>query len=175
MSRTLLDRTDGLLPVEGILRRFLTFYIATARETNELRVDIVEQLCQVWAQTILTILESRREEAYHIELDSALAICHEGKLSLSIVGVGSQLGGIFGPLLAYLATNGSLGIHLVALLIDELCLEVALIATLCPEREFVGSALYGIDSPKALIDERGCSLRSGGDSQLESLALCGVE
>ena len=175
MSRTFLDRTDGLLPVEGILWRFLSLYIATARETNELRVDIVEQLRQVRAQAILTILESRREEAHHVELDGTLAIGNQRKLCLWIVGIGSELGSILGPLLAQFTVNGSLGIHLVALAVGETSLQVALVATLCPEREFVGSALYGIDTPEALVDERGCSLRRGSDGELECLALCLVE
>ena len=51
----------------------------------------------------------------------------------------------------------------------------ALVATLCPERELVGSALYGIDAPEAFVDERGCGSRFGSNGKLESLALCLVE
>ena len=47
MARTFLDRTDSLLPVESILWRFLSLYVATAREADELRMDVIEKLSQV--------------------------------------------------------------------------------------------------------------------------------
>ena len=175
MARTFLDRTDSLLPVESILRRFLSLYVATAREADELRMDVIEKLSQVRAQAILAILESRREEAYYIENDGTLSVGYEFKLSLGIVSVGSQLSRIFGPLLANLGIEGGFCVNLVALGVGEASLQSALVATLSPEREFIGSALHGVDSPETLIDERGCSCRLGSDGKLECLALCIVE
>ena len=175
MSRTLLDRTDGLLPVECILRRLLSLYVATARETDELRMDVIEKLSQIRAQAIFAVLESRREEAYHVENDGTLAVGYEFKLCLGIVGIGCKFCCIFGPFLAYLGIEGCFSIHLVALGVGEASLQSALVATLCPERELVGSALYGIDAPEALVDERGCGSRFGSNGKLESLALCLVE
>ena len=175
MARTFLDRTDSLLPMESILRRFLSLYVATAREADELRMDVIEKLSQVRAQAILAILESRREEAYHIENDGTLSVGYEFKLSLGIVSVGSQLSRIFGPLLANLGIEGGFCVNLIALGVGEASLQSALVATLSPEREFIGSALHGVDSPETLIDERGCSCRLGSDGKLECLALCIVE
>ena len=175
MTRTLLDRTDGLLPVECILRRLLSLYVATARETDELRMDVIEKLSQIRAQAIFTILESRREEAYHVENDGTLAVGYEFKLRLGIVGIGCEFCCIFGPLLAYLGIEGCFSIHLVALCVGEASLQSALVATFSPERELIGSALYGVDAPEALVDERGCGSRLCRDGKLESLALCIVE
>ena len=175
MSRTLLDRTDGLLPVECILRRFLSLYVATAREADELRMDVIEKLSQIRAQAVLAILESRREEAYHIENDGTLAVGYEFKLCFRIVGIGCEFSCIFCPLLAYLGIECSFSIHLVALCVGETSLQSALVATLCPERELVGSALYGIDAPETFVDERGCGCWLCSNGKLESLALCLVE
>ena len=47
MARTFLDRTDGLLPVESIFRRFLSLYVAAAWEADELRMDVIEKLSQI--------------------------------------------------------------------------------------------------------------------------------
>ena len=175
MTWTFLDRTDGLLPVECILWRFLSLYVATARETYELRMDIIEKLSQVRTQAVFAILESRREEAYHIENDGTLAISNEFELSLCIISVGSQLSCIFGPLLAHLGIESGFCIHFVALCVGEASLQSALVATFRPEREFVGSALNGVDAPEALVDDRSCGSRFGSDGQLERLALCLVE
>ena len=175
VTRTFLDRTDGLLPVESILRRFLSLYVATAREADELRMDIIEKLSQVRTQAILAILESRREEAYHIQNDGTLSVGYEFKLCFRIVGIGCKFSCIFGPLLAYLGIECGFCIHLVALCVGEASLQSALVATFRPEREFVGSALNGVDAPEALIDERGCGSRLCRDGKLESLALCIVE
>ena len=175
MTWTFLDRTDGFLPVKSILWRFLSFNVATAREADELRMNVIEKLSQIRAQAVLAILESRREEAYYIENDGTLSVGYEFELSLGIVSVGSQLSRIFGPLLANLGIECGFCIHLIALGVGEASLQSALVATLSPEREFVGSALHGVDSPEAFVDERGCSSRFGCDSQLECLALCIVE
>ena len=175
MSRTFLDRTDGLLPVESILRRFLSLYVATAREADELRMDIIEKLSQVRTQAVLAIFESRREKAYYIQNDGSLAISNEFKLSLCIVSVGGQLCCIFSPFLAYLGIESGFCIHLVALCVDETSLQSALVVTFCPEREFVGSALNGIDAPETLVDDRSCGSRFGSDGQLECLTLSFVE
>ena len=175
MSRTFLDRTDGLLPVESILRRFLSLYVATAREADELRMDIIEKLRQVRTQAILAILESRREEAYYIQNDGSLAISNKFKLSLCIVSVGGQLSRIFSPLLAHFGIESGFCIHLIALGVGEASLQSALVATFRPEREFVGSALNSIDAPETLVDDRSCSSRFGSDGQLECLTLSFVE
>ena len=175
MTWTFLDRTDGLLPVESILWRLLSFNVATAWETDELRMDIIEELSQIRAQAILAILESRREEAYHIENDGTLSVGYEFELSLGIVSVGCQLCRIFGPLLANLGVECGFCIHLIALGVGEASLQSALVATFSPEREFIGSALHGVDSPEAFVDERGCCCWFGSDSKLECLALCIVE
>ena len=175
MTRTFLDRTDGLLPVESILWRFLSFNVATAREADELRMDVIEKLSQVRAQAIFAILESRREEAYYIENDGTLSISYEFELSLGVVSVGSQLSRIFGPLLAHLGIESGFCIHLIALGVGEASLQSAFIATLCPERKLIGSALHGVDAPEALVDDRSCGSRFGSDGQLECLALCLVE
>ena len=115
MARTFLDRTDSLLPVESILWRFLSFNVATAREADELRVDVIEKLSQVRAQAILAILESRREEAYYIENDGTLSVGYEFKLCLCIVGIGCEFSCIFSPLLANLGIECGFCIHLIAL------------------------------------------------------------
>ena len=175
MSRTLLDRTDGLLPVECILWRLLSLYVATAWEADELRMDVIEQLSQIRAQAVLAILESRREEANHVENDGTLAVGYEFKLCFRIVGIGCKFSCIFGPLLAYLGIEGCFSIHLVALGVGEASLQSALVATLCPERELVGSALNGVDAPETFVDERGSGSRFGSNGKLESLALCLVE
>ena len=138
-------------------------------------MDVIEKLSQIRAQAILAILESRREEAYYIENNGTLSVGYEFKLSLGVVSVGCQLSRIFGPLLANLGIEGCFSIHLVALCVGEASLQSALVATLCPERELVGSALYGVDAPEALVDERGCGCWLGSDGKLESLALCLVE
>ena len=57
MARTFLDRTDSLLPVESILRRFLSLYVATAREADELRMDVIEKLSQIRAQAFSRFLK----------------------------------------------------------------------------------------------------------------------
>ena len=119
MSRTLLDRTDGLLPVECILWRLLSLYVATAWEADELRMDVIEQLSQIRAQAVLAIIESRREEANHVENDGTLAVGYEFKLCFRIVGIGCKFSCIFGPLLAYLGIEGCFSIHLVALCVGE--------------------------------------------------------
>ena len=175
VARTLLDRTDGLLPVECILRRLLSLYVATAREADELRMDVIEKLSQIRAQAVLAILESRREEAYHVENDGTLSVGYEFKLCFRIVGIGCKFSCIFGPLLANLGIEGCFSIHLVALCVGESSLQSALVATLCPERELVGSALNGVDAPETFVDERGCGSWFGSNGKLESLALCLVE
>ena len=175
MTRTLLDRTDGLLPVECILRRLLSLYVATAWEADELRMDVIEQLSQIRAQAVLAILESRREEAYHVQNDGTLSVGYEFKLCFRIVGIGCEFSCIFGPLLAYLGIEGCFSIHLVALCVGEASLQSALVATFCPERELVGSALNGVDAPETFVDERGCGSWFGRNGKLESLALCLVE
>ena len=85
-----------------IMSSYNRINVATAREADELRMDVIEKLSQVRAQAILSILESRREEAYYIQNDGTLSVGYEFKLSLGIVSVGSQLSRIFGPLLANL-------------------------------------------------------------------------
>ena len=175
MSRTLLDRTDGLFPVECILRRLLSLYVAAAREADELRMDVIEKLSQIRAQAILAILESRREEAYYIENNGTLSVGYEFKLSLGVVSVGCEFSSKFCPLLAYLGIEGCFSIHLVALCVGESSLQSALVAAFRPERELIGSALYGIDAPEAFVDERGCGSRLCRNGKLESLALCLVE
>ena len=138
-------------------------------------MDVIEKLSQIRAQAIFAVLESRREEAYHIENDGTLAVGYEFKLCLGIVGIGCKFSCIFGPLLAYLGIEGCFSIHLVALCIGEASLQSALVAAFRPERELIGSALYGIDAPEAFVDERGCGSRLGSDGKLKSLALCLVE
>ena len=138
-------------------------------------MDVIEKLSQIRAQAVLAILESRREEAYHVENDGTLAVGYEFKLCFRIVGIGCKFSCIFGPLLAHLGIEGCFCIHLVALCVGEASLQSALVATLCPERELVGSALYGIDAPETLVDERGCGCWLCRNGKLESLALCLVE
>ena len=161
--------------MECILRRLLSLYVATAWEADELRMDVIEKLSQIRAQAIFTILESRREEANHIQNDGTLAVGYEFKLCLRIVGIGCEFSCIFSPLLANLGIEGCFCIHLVALCVGEASLQSALVATLCPERELVGSALYGVDAPEAFVDERGCGSWFGSNGKLESLALCLVD
>ena len=175
MTGTFLNGADGLLPVVGVLGRLLSLYKATAGETQELGMDIIEQLCQVGAQAVLAILEGGREEAHHVELNGTLAVCNECKLSLGIIGVGGELCGILGPFLSDLTADGSLCIYICALGVGETSLQTAFVVTLCPERELVGSALHAVDTPETLIDERCRGIGSGGNGNLECLSLSFVE
>ena len=138
-------------------------------------MDVIEKLSQIRAQAVFAILESRREEAYHIQNDGTLSVGYEFKLCLCIVGIGCEFCCIFSPLLANLGIKCSFCIHLVALGVGESSLQSAFVATLCPERELIGSALNGVDAPETLVDERGCGSRLCRNGKLESLALCIVE
>ena len=61
MSRTFFDGTDGLLPMESVLRRLLSLHVATTGEAHELGTYVIEKLCKVGAQTVLAIHECRRK------------------------------------------------------------------------------------------------------------------
>ena len=175
VSGTFFDGTDGLLPMESILWRLLSFHVATAGEAYELGTDVIEKLCKVGAQTVLAIHECRREEADNVQCDGALAVEDQLELSFRVVGVGCKRGSELAPLLSHLSVHGCLGIHALAVGADEASLNAALVASFSPKRQLVSSALHGIDAPETLVDERGSGVLTRSDVYLKSLALSVVE
>ena len=175
MSRAFFDGTDGLLPMESVLRRLLSFHVATAGEAHELGTDVIEKLCKVGTQTVLAIHECRREEADDVQCNGALAVEDQLELSFRVVGVGCKRGSELAPLLSHLSVHGCLGIHALAVGADEASLNAALVASFSPKRQLVSSALHGIDAPETLVDERCSGVLTRSDVYLKSLSLSVVE
>ena len=175
VAGTLLDGADGTFPAEGIVGRYLSLDEAAAGEAHELRMHLVEHLCQVGAQTVLAILEGRREERHDIEVEGTLAIEDKGKLSLRVAGRGGQRSSVLAPLLGAdvggQTTDHCLGIDGGAVLATESGLERALVGALSPEAQTVGAPLNGIDAPETFVDEADRSLRRGSNGQLQGVAL----
>ena len=62
MTGTLLYRTDGLLPLKGIVVGCLSLDIAATGETEECRLGIVKKLGKVRTETVSTTFPRVREE-----------------------------------------------------------------------------------------------------------------
>ena len=97
MTFTLLNRSDGTFPAEGVVRTLLPLYKAAARETHELRVHLPQHIGQIRTHTVLTVLERRRKEAHHIYLYLSYPIEYQGKLRLWVIVVGGKGRLIFLP------------------------------------------------------------------------------
>ena len=99
VSRTLFNGTNGTLPTERIVRRHLSLDKASTRDTHELRMHLVEHLCQVWTQSILAVLKGRREQRHDIQVYHPLAVQHQGKLRFRVISRSLQRSRVLAPLL----------------------------------------------------------------------------
>ena len=151
VAGALLDGTDGAFPAEGVLRRDLSLDETAAGEAHELRAHLVQHLCQVGAQAVLTVLPRRREQAHHVKLQGALAVKHQGERGFRVVTVGSQLGAVLRPLLLLDTVSRHSGLGIEVLAVEEAGLDGALIVALEPEAELVGTSLHDIDAPEAFV------------------------
>ncbi len=156
VSRALLNRSDGAFPAEGIVRRVLSLDEASAGEAHKFRVHIVEHLCEVGATAVLAVLERRREEAHHVKGNSAFAVGNNSKLSLRVVGVSLQRGGIFRPSLVELTFHHfSVRIYRLSRRVGKARPQRAVVVALGKKREPIFPALHGIDTPEAFVYDIG--------------------
>ena len=157
MAFTLLYRSDGALPAEGVIRALLALHEAASWETHELWMHLPQHVGQVRPHAVLAVLEGGREEAHHIKLHLPHAVEDKGKLRLRVVAVGSKRCLILRPSLGLACgeiADHSLSIKLRAVLRAECCLHGALIfQSLGPRRQPVAAALHGIDAPITLVHQ----------------------
>ena len=148
----LLNRTDGALPSEGVVGTQLTLHEAAARKTHELRMHVGKHLSQVRTHAVRTVLESWREKAHHVELETAGLVGGQHKLCFCVVTIGSDGGRIFLPCAVKFHFHFCTAQRLSLFCLEAGC-ERALIfcVALGPERELVGAAFNGIDAPEAFV------------------------
>ena len=89
---TVLQRPDGVLPVIDIVES-LSVTHATTREAHEFRLQGRDGLSQVFAQSVLTMLESLlREEAHHIDARTGFLLSDDSQTGFVAGLLGCQYG-----------------------------------------------------------------------------------
>ena len=99
MSRTSFNWADGVLPLEpvGLSIGPFTLDIATTGETDKGGVHRFQLLCQIYAATVLSILISGWEQAYHIDGYRSCFTACKGKPCGSIIACGGQFATVLLP------------------------------------------------------------------------------
>ena len=88
MPRALFYRTQCRFPSEGVLITVLSFHVASARETEETWFGIIEELCQVGAQSVGASFPGGRHQRHHIQVEGAVGRRKKGKASVAAIGCG---------------------------------------------------------------------------------------
>ena len=73
LARPFIHRSDGLFPVPSVLDG-AGLHVAASGEADKFRVEDVYQFSEVFAETVRTVLESRRHEADEVDLYDPFAV-----------------------------------------------------------------------------------------------------